>query len=188
MKGNPDFCRKVSTLAIDALARAKMRGILLGGWAGLTAQVLDTSTATGAELASYAAANILELQSCPHDWLFPRCAAVCHHGGAGTTSAGLRAGRPTVICAMFGDQPWHGSLVAKKKLGLYAGAIGKVTSEVLGSLLTQVVADEQIAKNVAEMSELLKSEDGTLKTHEAIERAVASFPYPWPARRSNDLP
>jgi hypothetical protein len=31
------------------------------------------------------------VSDCPHDWLFPQCAAVIHHGGAGTTAAGLKA-------------------------------------------------------------------------------------------------
>eukprot|EP00966_Prymnesium_polylepis_P254258 5876059-Prymnesium_polylepis.1 len=160
-----------------------MRGILLGGWAGLTAQVLDTSTEEGQRLAAYAAAHVLELPSCPHDWLFPRCAAVVHHGGAGTTSVGLRAGRPTIICALVGDQPWHGSLIAKKQLGLYAGTMSTVTGMSLGELLLKVVADGTIAKNVAELGEALAAEDGTLRTHELIERAIAAFPYPWPTQR-----
>ena len=71
-------------MSIKALKIAGKRGILLGGWAGLTAEVLDTATEEGKALKDYAAANIFELPSCPHDWLFARCAAVVHHGGAGT--------------------------------------------------------------------------------------------------------
>lgn len=47
---------------------------------------------------------IYPLKSVPHDWLFPRIAGVVHHGGAGTTAAGLRAGVPTIIKPFFGDQ------------------------------------------------------------------------------------
>ena len=50
------------------------------------------------------AADAYLLGPCPHSWLFPRVAAVVHHGGAGTTAAGLRAGKPTMICPFFGDQ------------------------------------------------------------------------------------
>ena len=175
-------------MAIAALAHAKMRGILLGGWAGLTAAVLDSSTDDGSRLAEYAAANVLELPSCPHDWLFPRCAAVVHHGGAGTTSVGLRAGKPTIICAVMSDQPWHGSLVAKKKLGLYAGMMSKVTGSSLGELLTQVVADQTIAENVAKMGKALAAEDGALRAHEFIERAIDTFQYPWPLSRPGPAP
>lgn len=47
---------------------------------------------------------IYPLDKVPHDWLFPQVAAVVHHGGAGTTAAGLRAGVPTIIKPFFGDQ------------------------------------------------------------------------------------
>jgi len=52
----------------------------------------------------YAEAHVFELPACPHSWLFPRCAAVVHHGGAGTLAAGLRAGCPTVVCPFIFDQ------------------------------------------------------------------------------------
>ena len=183
MKGNPDFCKKLSTVAITALAKAKVRGILLGGWAGLTAQVLDQSSEEGQRLSTYAAENVFELPSCPHDWLFPRCACVVHHGGAGTTAAGMLAGKPMIICAITSDQPWHGSLIAKKQLGGYAGPIGKVTGDGLGDLLVTVLADAVIAENAAQMGQKLSTEDGTLNAIKTIERAIASFPYPWPTQR-----
>lgn len=44
-------------------------------------------------------------------------AAVCHHGGAGTTAAGLRAGKPTIIVPFFGDQFFWGSMVSKSGAG-----------------------------------------------------------------------
>jgi UDP:flavonoid glycosyltransferase YjiC (YdhE family) len=40
---------------------------------------------------------------CPHDWLLPLCCGVVHHGGAGTTAAGLRFGLPTLICPFFAE-------------------------------------------------------------------------------------
>ncbi len=43
-----------------------------------------------------------------HRWLFPRCGAVVHHGGAGTTNAALAAGVPSAIVAHGFDQPLHG--------------------------------------------------------------------------------
>ena len=50
---------------------------------------------------------------CPHDWLLPQTCAVIHHGGAGTTAAGLRYGLPTLVCPFFGDQPFWGAMVEK---------------------------------------------------------------------------
>jgi hypothetical protein len=44
-------------------------------------------------------------------------AAVCHHGGAGTTAAGLRAGKPTIIVPFFGDQFFWGAMISKNGAG-----------------------------------------------------------------------
>ncbi len=68
-------------MIIEALTQANVRGILATGWGGLEAMDLPE--------------NILKIEKAPHDWLFPRMAAVVHHGGAGTTAAGLRAGKPS---------------------------------------------------------------------------------------------
>lgn len=57
---------------------------------------------------------VFRLGRCPHDWLFPRMAAVIHHGGAGTVAAGLKAGRPTLVCPFFGDQYFWGRAIEVK--------------------------------------------------------------------------
>ena len=71
MKGNPEFCKMLSTLAIKSLQLAGVKGVLLGGWAGLTRASLDTSTDEGKRLYAWAEENVFEIESCPHDWLFP---------------------------------------------------------------------------------------------------------------------
>ena len=81
---------QMTSLVLDALTKSNQRGVLATGWGGLSARKMP--------------AHICVVDAAPHDWLFPRMAAVVHHGGAGTTAAGLRAGRPTVVCPAFGDQ------------------------------------------------------------------------------------
>nr|KYP53272.1 Retrovirus-related Pol polyprotein from transposon 297 family [Cajanus cajan] len=61
--------------------------------------------------------SIYLLDNCPHDWLFLRCKAVVHHGGAGTTAAGLKAACPTTIVPFFGDQPFWGDRVHAREVG-----------------------------------------------------------------------
>ena len=75
--------------------------------------------------------NIYVIGDVPHDWLFARCRAVCHHGGAGTTSAGLRAGLPTVVVPFFGDQFFWGRVVADAGAGPEPIPIGRLTTEAL---------------------------------------------------------
>lgn len=48
--------------------------------------------------------NLLAINSIPHSWLFERVSLVCHHGGAGTTAAGCKAGIPSVIVPFSNDQ------------------------------------------------------------------------------------
>jgi sterol 3beta-glucosyltransferase len=86
---------------LRALLGAGQRVVLATGWGGLTA----TSGATGPS------DQVHTIEAVPHGWLFPRTAAVIHHGGSGTTSAGLAAGRPTLICPYLGDQPFWGHRV-----------------------------------------------------------------------------
>ena len=76
---------------LNAIDASKQRCILLTGWANL---------GQGRALGE----RIHVLESVPHDWLFPQCKAVVHHGGAGTVAAGLKAGCPTVVVAFFADQ------------------------------------------------------------------------------------
>src|SRR5439155_25864439 len=72
---------RVTELVVEALKLSGQRGILFTGWNGLGA-------VAGSD-------RLFALESdTPHDWLFPRMAAVVHHGGAGTTAAALRAGVP----------------------------------------------------------------------------------------------
>lgn len=86
-----------------ALSQAGARGIVQRGWGHLGGEAPPP--------------HVYVIDECPHDWLFPRCRAVCHHGGAGTTSAGLRAGLPTVVVPFFGDQFFWGEVVSAAGAG-----------------------------------------------------------------------
>ena len=83
-------------MATEALRESGQRGIILGGWAQLSQELLEKATKDEA-LIEYARENILFVNKAPHEWLLPRVSAAVHHGGAGTTNASLRAGVPTII-------------------------------------------------------------------------------------------
>ncbi len=85
---------------LEALSSAGQRGLLLTGWGGMRPPSLPDT--------------VFAIDSAPHSWLFPRMAAVVHHGGAGTTGAGLRAGAPSVIVPFIVDQPWWGRRVSPR--------------------------------------------------------------------------
>ncbi|MCL2542955.1 MAG: glycosyltransferase [Nocardioidaceae bacterium] len=87
-----------------------LRALIAGGWNDFG----DTADAA----ADAVEGRVRVVASVDHAAVFPRCAAVVHHGGAGTTAAGLRAGRPTVIGWYSADQPVWGALVQRAGLGV----------------------------------------------------------------------
>ena len=103
-------------LITTALRQSGQRGIIASGWGG--------QVATQSE-------SIYVLDHAPHDWLFPRVAAVVHHGGAGTTAAGLRAGKPTLVVAHLADQPYWGRRVHELGVGAKPIKRQKLTVEAL---------------------------------------------------------
>lgn len=179
MKGNEEFCKNLSYFAIKGLQLAKQPGVLLGGWAGLTRAALDTTTDEGKALHAWAEENVIELPSCPHDWLFPQCAAVVHHGGAGTLAAGIRAGCPTIVCATQGDQPFHGSIAQQHGIGKYVGMVGKIPPATLGRAIHEVTSSDAMKQAAMAMGEKVRAEDG-LATSIAFLEEASTFKYPWP--------
>ena len=106
----------------------------------------------------------------PHGWLFPQMAAVVHHGGAGTTAAGLRAGLPTVVCPFFADQPLWGRRVHALGAGPPPIPARRLSAARLAQALTQAVRDPAMRQRAATLGERLRAEDGVGQAAEVIER------------------
>lgn len=90
---------KLSATIVGAAVKAGVRVVLQSSWSKLGGGGGGGSTPDNDE-----ARLIFPLGDCPHTILMPHMAAVVHHGGAGTTAAGLQAGKPTLVCPFFGDQ------------------------------------------------------------------------------------
>lgn len=110
----------------ESLARLGLRGIVAAGWSGFASETRPNAT-------------LFQIDSVPHDWLFPRVAAAVHHGGAGTSAAAVLAGLPSVIVPHLGDQAmWARRLW---KLGVAAKPVtlrhlsGESLSRALGEAL-----------------------------------------------------
>ena len=96
---------------------------------------------------------------CPHDWLLPQCSAVVHHGGAGTTAAGLRFGLPTLVCPFFADQFMWGFFVEMAGVGPKACPINKLTARILADKMEELGSPE-MQQAAHELGEEMKTEDG----------------------------
>lgn len=169
--------RKTTALAIRALKRAGLRGVISAGWAALSPDDLEGEAA----LKQYAADNVLFVQSVPHEWLMPRCAATVHHGGAGTVAAALRSGVPTVITPCAIDQPDNAKIVEQSGCGIALPQYAKLTAEALGDALAACIADETMRATCRHMAELLREEDGLVNAVAEIDKYLGSL-----AQRSPD--
>ena len=144
------------TLALVALRRLGLRGVLATGRRGM------------------ASPGIIEIEGAPHDWLFPRMAAVAHHGGAGTTAEGLRAGKPTAVFpSNFGDQLFWGGRVRALGAGPEPVPQKRLTIERLVGAIRAVTRDEGARRSAEGLGERVRDEGGVARAVELIERAVA---------------
>jgi sterol 3beta-glucosyltransferase len=147
---------ETADLVIQALKQTNQRAVLLSGWGGLQKGDLPES--------------VFMIDNVPHSWLFPRMAAVVHHGGAGTTAAGLRAGVPSVIVPFFGDQPFWGQRIAALGVGPQPIPRKKLTVERLSQAIQTAVTDNQMRQRAANLGIKIQAEDGVARAVEIIQR------------------
>lgn len=143
--------KQKTEIALQALRLAGQRGILATGWGGLTAD--NTSK------------DVFVLDSIPHDWLFPKVAAIIHHGGAGTTGAAIRAGKPQIICPFVGDQYFWGQRTADLSVAPSPIPQTKLTAERLADAIKYAVPNTNLQQRALSLGETIRAENG-------IERAV----------------
>jgi sterol 3beta-glucosyltransferase len=147
--------QRLGRAAVDGLVACGARGVLATGWGGLRAGDLPDT--------------VFRLDEAPHDWLFPRVAAVVHHGGAGTTAAGLRAGRPTVVVPFFGDQPYWGARVRALGVGPAPIPQKKLTAERLAGAVRAATTDPAITRNADALGRKIRAEDGVAEAVAFLE-------------------
>lgn len=135
---------KLSTIIMEAAKIARCKIVVQSSWSKL-----DVS---GEPLC-------FNVGPVAHDWLLPKCCAVIHHGGAGTTAAGLRYGLPTLVCPFFADQFMWAEMVHRAKVGPSPCPVNLLTSDILAEKLSEL-NDSQIRQNAMRLSEQMKKEDG----------------------------
>jgi sterol 3beta-glucosyltransferase len=142
---------------VTALRLTGNRGVLLAGGSGL---------ATG-RLADH----VLSLDSVPHSWLLPRVSAAVHHGGAGVTGAVLRAGLPSVIVPIFGDQPFWGERVFALGAGPQPIPARALTADSLAGAISRT-SDIEMRRRAADVGARIAKEDGVARAVELIDECL----------------
>lgn len=130
---------------LQAIQQAGERAVVLTGWGGWRPDS--------------ASPNILCLDSAPHSWLFPQAGAVIHHGGAGTTAAGLRAGVPSILIPHAADQPFWGHRIHQLGVGPAPIPIARVNAPRLLAAI-QTAKSHQIIRTARALATRIAAEDG----------------------------
>jgi sterol 3beta-glucosyltransferase len=152
---------KTTRIVLSAIRKVNVRAVIATGWGGL--EPIDESP------------SVHVLESAPHEWLFPKMAAVVHHGGAGTTAAGLRAGCPTVICPFGLDQPFWGRRVVKLGAGVASIPQKELTEDRLAEAIRCAVSDPAIRGSATQIAQSIAKEDGIGNAVSIIERVERSY-------------
>ncbi|XP_030540725.1 sterol 3-beta-glucosyltransferase UGT80A2-like [Rhodamnia argentea] len=158
---------KMTEIIVKALEITSQRGIINKGWGGL---------GNLAEQKDF----VYLLDNCPHDWLFQHCSAVVHHGGAGTTAAGLKAACPTTVVPFFGDQPFWGERVHARGVGPAPIPVDDFSLEKLVDAI-RFMLDPKVKECAEELAKAMEHEDG-------VEGAVKAFYKHFPLRSLNSDP
>lgn len=170
LAGKPPICisfgsmvhknaEKVDEIIRESLKRTGNRGIILSGWGSAHRESKN---------------DLLYLESAPHDWLLPKCRMLIHHGGAGTTSAALRAGISQVVVPFMADQPFWGSRVYAVGVAPEPIRVSQLSVEKMVSAMAE--AESKIILERAQlMGQIIRSEDGVGNAVAWIESYVGQF-------------
>jgi hypothetical protein len=137
----------LTKLVFEAVHQAGIRALVSKGWGGLGADDMNIPK------------GIFVLENVPHAWLFQHVSCVVHHGGAGTTAAGIAAGRPTVVVPFFGDQPFWGAMVSRTRAGPPPIPYKQLTAEKLAKAIAEALKSETLEK-ARELGAKIKEENG----------------------------
>ncbi|KAF2758716.1 UDP-Glycosyltransferase/glycogen phosphorylase [Pseudovirgaria hyperparasitica] len=154
---DPDAMTK---LIFDAVKMTGQRALVSKGWGGFGADQLGIPD------------GVFMLGNCPHDWLFKQVSCVVHHGGAGTTAAGIAAGRPTVVVPFFGDQPFWGAMVARAGAGPDPIHHKDLNADNLAAAINKCLEPASLER-ANELSEKIATEKGTDKGAQYFHQMLA---------------
>jgi sterol 3beta-glucosyltransferase len=137
---------RTARTVLEAVELTGQRSVIVTGWGGLEVENVP--------------GNAFVLESAPYEWLLPRTTAVVHHGGAGTTAAGLRAGRASVVCPFVADQPFWGERVAALGVGPTPIPQRRLSPDRLARAIDAACTGDEMRARAARLGEKIRGEDG----------------------------
>lgn len=141
----------IDNLIFDAIEKVGCRAVIQSAWNGKTVP------------------GIFRCSSAPHAQVFPRCAAVVHHGGAGTTHSALRAGCPSIVIEHAFDQQFWGSELQKLGAGGEVLHRNTLSAESLAKAIQKTINDDGIQSTAQSLGRAMRFEHGVQRAVELIE-------------------
>jgi UDP:flavonoid glycosyltransferase YjiC (YdhE family) len=129
---------------LEAIARTGRRALIGAGWAALGDGPLPE--------------GVLAIESVSHPMLFPRCAAIVHHGGAGTTTTAARAGVPQVVVPHLADQFYWARRVERLGIAVAAMTRRRLDAAVLAASIREACDNEILAERARDLGVRLRDE------------------------------
>jgi sterol 3beta-glucosyltransferase len=135
---------RLSQIVVEALSRSGQRGVIAG--TSLTVKK-DPE-------------NIFQTGYVPYSWLFPQAGAVVHHGGAGTTAQGLKAGIANVVVPFTSDQPFWARRVHELGAGPEPIPASRLSAKKLAAAIVEATEDGDMRQSAEQLGEGIRAEDG----------------------------
>ena len=148
--------KELENIITQAAARVKCRIVVQSGWSKIDVSNCIKGQDLSCDIRGPLCFNV---GSCPHDWLLPYCCAVIHHGGAGTTAAGLQHGLPTFVCPFFADQYLWADKVFEAGVGPRSCPVKDLDVNILVDTLKRL-RNHELKANAEKMSVAMGKEDG----------------------------
>jgi sterol 3beta-glucosyltransferase len=150
----------VAGIVLEALAKTGQRGVLATGWGGMNVMKVPE--------------DVFVLNSAPHSWLFPRMSVVVHHGGAGTTAEGLRAGVPTVIVPFIVDQLFWGKRVRELGAGPEPVRAKRLKVNKLSEAIQMAATDPGMKQRAGAIGQAIRAEDGVGNAVKTVQQYLGA--------------
>ncbi|MFZ4771902.1 MAG: glycosyltransferase [Ferruginibacter sp.] len=115
--------------------------------------------------------DIFIVKRSPYVNVFPKCLAIIHHGGAGTTQSALLSGKPSVIVAHMSDQFFWGAEL--ERLGVASQTLKRASLSInnLAESISQLLSSNKYQENAKELGDKLKAENGVRNAIKIINEA-----------------
>ena len=152
-------------IVVEAVKKWGGRAVIAKGWGGLDPEKYYDDLPD----------SIYVIDSAPHSKLFPLMGAIIHHGGAGSTGAALKAGKPTLICPDMVDQPFWSERVYSQGVGPEPILLAKLDAEILAARLKKLTETASYHEKATELARLVKQEQGIKQAIKAIHQITENF-------------